>query len=151
MDWALDDFAETEAKTEREIVPEGEHAFEIRSATEGPHKYREGEFLSLRLSALNGSHQFVFCDIPKGKQGARLAASLAKALGLEAGGSVSIDPTEIQGRTVRATIWHKVAASGRTYVNVEKFSPDVPAEPPARKAKKVDAAPAAAAPDDIPF
>ena len=89
MDWMMDEMPEEPARVERELVPEGEHAFEIRSVTEGPHKFKEGEFLMLRLSALNGSYQFVFLDIPKGAKGARLAASLAKALGLDVGGKIS--------------------------------------------------------------
>lgn len=152
MDWMMDEMPEEPARVERELVPEGEHAFEIRSATEGPHKFKEGEFLMLRLSALNGSYQFVFLDIPKGAKGARLAASLAKALGLDVDGKISLSPEDLQGKTVRATIWHKVADSGRTFVNVEKFSADATAaEAPARKPAVKKTAAAVAAPDDIPF
>ena len=152
MDWMMDEMPEEmPARVERELVPEGDHAFEIRSVTEGPHKFKEGEFLMLRLSALNGSYQFVFLDIPKGAKGARLAASLAKALGLDVGGKISLSPEDLEGKTVRATIWHKVADT-RTFVNVEKFSADkTAAEAPARKPAAKKTAAAVAAPDDIPF
>jgi len=143
MDWMMDELPEEPAKTERELVPEGEHAFEIKSATQGPHSFKKGEFLMLRLSALNGSYQLVFADIPFGPNGVRLAKSLADALGEPATGKVSLDPDAITGREVRAVIYHRVANSGKTYANVSEFKQ--PKAKPAKPAKVVAAA------DDIPF
>lgn len=142
-EWMMDDLPEEPAKTDREMVPEGEHGFEIKSASQGAHKFKQGEFLMLRLSALNGSYSFVFCDIPFGKEGVRLAKSLADALGEPATGKLSLDPDAITGREVRAVIYHRVANSGKTYVNVSEFKP--PKTKPAKPAKVVAAA------DDIPF
>jgi hypothetical protein len=144
-DWMIDDMPEEPAKTERELVPEGEHSFEIKSATQGPHKFKEGEFLMLRLSATNGSYQFVFCDIPFGASGVRLAKGLAEALGEAATGKISLDPEALAGREVRAVIYHRTGSNGRTYVNVSEFKPTKTAVKAAKKAATV------AAQDDIPF
>ena len=143
MDWMMDELPEEPAKTERELVPEGEHTFEIKSATQGPHKFKEGEFLMLRLSATNGSYQFVFCDIPFGASGVRLAKGLADALGEAATGKISLDPEALAGREVRAVIYHRTGSNGRPYVNVSEFKPSK--TKPAKPAKVVAAA------DDIPF
>jgi hypothetical protein len=144
-DWMIDDMPEEPAKTERELVPEGEHTFEIKSATQGPHKFKEGEFLMLRLSATNGSYQFVFVDIPFGPTGVRLAKSLSDALGEAATGKISLDPEALAGREVRAVIYHRTGSNGRTYVNVSEFKPPKAATKAAKKAATV------AAQDDIPF
>ena len=141
-DWMIDELPTEPEKRERELVPEGEHAFEIKTAEQGPHKFKEGEFLMLRLSASNGSYQFVFCDIPFGSAGVRLAKSLADALGEQATGKISLNPGDLVGRSVRAVIYHRVGNSGKTYVNVSEF------KPPKVAAKKPAAV---AAKDDIPF
>jgi hypothetical protein len=152
-EWMIEEetFPQEMPKTERELVPEGEHGFEIKSATEGPHKFKEGEFLMLRLSALNGSYSFVFCDIEKSAKGARLASSLSAALGGPAAGRLSLVAEELEGREVRARVYHQVGKNGRTYVNVGEFLPAKTAAAKPATAKKVDRAAAVAAPDDIPF
>ena len=149
-DWTMSELPEEPSKVERELVPEGEHGFEIRAAEEGPHKFKEGQFLKLRLSAMNGSYQFVFCDIPFGPTGVRLAYSLADALGETSSGKISLDPTTLAGREVSAVIYHNVGKNGRTYVNVSEFKPLKLAGKPAA-AKPAKKAAAVAAPDDIPF
>lgn len=145
MDWMIDELPEEPAKTERELVPEGEHTFEIKSASQGAHKFKEGEFLMLRLSATNGSYQFVFADIPFGPNGVRLAKSLSDALGEPSTGKISLDPEALAGREVRAVIYHRTGNNGRTYVNVSEF------KPPKTAAKAAKKAAAVAAQDDIPF
>jgi hypothetical protein len=149
-DWSMETMPEDPTRKERELVPEGDHDFEIRAASEGPHKFKEGEFLMLRLSPVNGSYSFVFVDIPFGSAGASLARSLAEALGEEAGGKVSLDPTALEGREVRAEIYHRTSANGRTYANVSRFVKPKAAKKAAAP-KAVDKAAAASAPDDIPF
>lgn len=151
MDWMTDELPEEPAKTERELVPEGEHAFEIKAASQGPHKWKEGEFLMLRLSPLNGSYQFVFCDIPFGSAGVRLAKSLSDALGEAATGKVSLNPDELVGREVRASVYHRIGKTGKTFVNVSEFRKPKAAAKAEPQAKRADRAAAVAAPDDIPF
>ena len=154
-EWMIEEetFPQEMPKTERELVPEGEHAFEIRAVSEGRHKWKEGEFLSFRLSALNGSYGFVFVDIEKSAKGARLASSLSAALGGPAAGRLSLVPEELDGREVRARVYHRVDRNGRTHANVGEFMPaTVAAAKPAKAAaKKVDRPAATSAQDDIPF
>ncbi len=152
-EWMLDDVTSgQETAQARDMVPEGEHVFEVVKATEGPHKFREGEFLSLRLSDAGKKWALVFADIPKDKRGAPLAASLAKALGLGGFGSkVVIDPAELEGRQVIAEIYHTVSKAGRTYANVRRFSAVEQAAPAAARTPKQKADKAATATDDIPF
>lgn len=138
----------------REICPPGERVFVIRSATEGAHKWKDGEWLMLRLGDAEGRFQMVFCDIPKDKSGAAAAAGLAKALGLGAFGSkVVLDPEDLEGREVVAEIYHRQKKTGGVFVNVRRFSAvmetDKPAPPKRTPKQKADAA--AVNTDDIPF
>lgn len=141
------------AAGQREICPPGERVFVIRSATEGAHKWKEGEWLMLRLGDAEGRFQMVFCDIPKDKSGAAAAAGLAKALGLAAFGSkVVLDPEELEGREVVAEIYHREKKTGGVWVNVGKFSPVMETKAkPANRTPKQKADAAAASTDDIPF
>lgn len=156
-EWMLDDVNDAAPDAgERALCPDGTHAFEIKDATEGPHKWKEGEFLMLRLSDTGRRYGLVFCDIPKDKRGAALADSLAKAVGCAAfGRKVAIDPGELVGQSVLAEVYQSVSAkNGKTYVNVRKFS-SLPVEAGAvetatAKPKRSAAAPAIGG-DDIPF
>lgn len=141
------------AAGQREICPPGERVFVIRSATEGAHKWKDGEWLMLRLGDAEGRFQMVFCDIPKDKSGAAAAAGLAKALGLGAfGAKVVLDPEELEGREVVAEIYHREKKTGGVYVNVGKFSPVMETKAkPANRTPKQKADAAAASTDDIPF
>jgi hypothetical protein len=150
MDWTMHDQAESPV-ADRELVPEGEHLFEIRSASEGKHKFKEGDFLMLRLAAASGAYQFLFCDIPAGPAGAKLARSLADALGDQGGPNVSISASALEGRQVRAEVYHRISANGKTYVNVSRFVAAEPLTKPVKVRNKADATARAAAPDDIPF
>lgn len=148
MDWTMQDADDVETVAERALVPDGEHVFEIRAASEGSHRFLDGEFLMLRLAA--DGYQLVFCDIPAGPSGAQLAASLAAAVGTTAGGgTVSLTPDDLTGRTVKARTRQRTGKNGKTRVWVEMFMPDVQ-EPPAKapRGKKAAAAPPD---DDIPF
>jgi hypothetical protein len=149
MDWTLD--SQDQVVGEFELVPEGTHTFAIRSASEGKHKFKDGEFLMLRLAATSGSYQFIFADIPAGPPGAKLARSLAEALGDGVGPTVTISPSAIEGREVQAEVYHRISASGKTYVNVSKFLPARSLTNSVKGRNKADAAARAAAPDDIPF
>lgn len=143
------------AAGQREICPPGERVFVIRSAVEGPHKWKDGEWLMLRLGDAEGRFSMVFCDIPKDYTGAAAAAELAKALGMAAfGGKIRLDPAELEGREVVADIYHRAnTKTGKVYVNVREFKPvmetDKPA--PAKRTPKQKADAAATATDDIPF
>lgn len=154
-EWEMtDEIVETKpAAGQREICPPGERVFVIRSATEGAHKWKPGDWLMLRLGDAEGRFQMVFCDIPKDKSGAAAAAGLAKALGLGAfGAKVVLDPEELEGREVVAEIYHRPKKTGGVWVNVGKFSPvmETKAKPANRTPlQKADAA--AVSTDDIPF
>lgn len=155
-EWEMtDEPVETKpAAGQRDICPPGERVFVIRSATEGAHKWKDGEWLMLRLGDAEGRFQMVFCDIPKDKSGAAAAAGLAKALGLGAFGSkVVLDPEELEGREVVAEIYHREKKTGGVYVNVGRFSPVMKADkaPPAKRTPLQKADAAAASTDDIPF
>ena len=156
-EWILDDVPEAAQETgERALCPDGTHAFRIQEATEGPHKWKEGEFLMLRLSDTGRRFGLVFCDIPKDKRGAALAASLAKAVGGAAfGRKVALDPGELVGQSVLAKVFQSVSQkTGKTRVNVSEFAA-LPVE--AGQVETATAKPTrpAAAPaigdDDIPF
>lgn len=139
---------------EREICPEGERVFVIRAATEGAHRFKDGEWLMLRLGDAEGRFGMVFCDIPKDNSGAAAAAGLAKALGLGPFGSkVVLDPKDLEGREVVAEIYHRQKKTGGVFVNVRRFSAvmetDKPAPPKRTPKQKADAA--AMNTDDIPF
>jgi len=140
---------------ERELVPDGQHEFEIRSAVEGRHKWREGDYLMLQLSAVGKRYSLVFCDIEKGRNGKALAGTLAQALSVDATGKVRLAPEDIEGRRVWAETYQKVGKNGKTYVNVRRFVPAAPPAAPPDKPKP--ARPAKAATkieypnDDIPF
>jgi len=123
-EWMLDDEPTAPDAAERTLVPEGTHAFEIKDATEGPHKFKDGDYLMLRLSDTGRKFGLVFCDIPTDKRGASLAASLAKAVGGAAfGKKVALDPAELVGQRLLAEIYHSVSQkNGKTYVNVRKFA-----------------------------
>jgi len=154
-EWDMtDEIVETKPSAgQREVCPPGERVFVIRSATEGAHKFKPGDWLMLHLGDAEGIYQMVFCDIPKDKSGAAAAAGLAKALGLGPFGSkVVLDPEELKGREVVAEIYHRPKKVGGVWVNVGKFSPVMETKAkPANRTPKQKADAAAASTDDIPF
>jgi len=163
MEWTMEDAYTVTEKTPSPIVPVGTWEFEIKNATEGPNKYRqsdknpEGQCLSFRLSALNGTYLFVFVDIPLDK--GWIAKQLADALLLrERAGMLSMDSIDIEGARVWAEIEHYTAKSGKVSAQVKKFLPAVEAvEPvaeekaPAARSQTAKARAAMANDDDIPF
>lgn len=159
MDWGIDDSIENEPASEaKAMVPEGDHTFVIRKATEGAHKFKDGEFLMLQLADEAKEFGLLFCDIEKGKRGAALASSLATATGAAAfGGKVSLDAAELVGQRVVAEIYHYASPkTGKVYANVRRFKAAEPvvenAEATSRSpAKRTAAQRIAGDTDDIPF
>jgi len=162
MEWTMEDAYTVTEKTPSPIVPVGTWEFEIKNATEGPNKYRqsdknpEGQCLSFRLSALNGTYLFVFVDIPLDK--GWIAKQLADAIGLgERGGLLNIGSIDIEGARIKAEIEHYTAKSGKVSAQVKKFLPAVEAEkpeeqkPPAARSQTAKARAAMTNDDDIPF
>jgi len=145
----FDDFSEAPqaepATRDREMVPEGEHAFEIKATIDEPTR------LQIRLAHPEARYGWVFCNIYKDADWAkRLAHELREAMGVPKGGLMSaVADGSLVGRTVVARIYHQVKPAG-TYVNVGNFKPAAPA--PATAKKRQSKAAATQFPDDdIPF
>jgi len=163
MEWTMEDAYTTTEKTPSPIVPVGTWEFEIKNASEGPNQYRksdknpEGQCLSFRLSALNGTYLFVFVDIPLDK--GWIAKQLADALLLrERAGMLSMDTIDIEGARVWCEIEHYTSKTGKVSAQVKKFLPAVEAvEPvaeqktPAARSQTAKARAAMTNDDDIPF
>ena len=152
-DW-FDDFEEAPqapaAPREREMVPEGEHALEIKGTID------HGDRLEVRLAHADKRYGWVFCRIYKDADWAKkLAHELRLALGVPRGGLVdAVKDGSLVGREVVARIYHRANEKG-TFANVGEFKAAEPAaaapapkstrRPPA--AKVLDKIPE----DDIPF
>jgi hypothetical protein len=150
-DW-FDDFEQAPqaepATREREMVPEGEHTFEIKATIDEPTR------LQIRLAHPEARYGWVFCNIYKDADWAkRLAHELREAMGVPKGGLMSaVADGSLVGRTVVARIYHQAKPAG-TYVNVGNFKPAAPAPAAAPAAKRQSNAAAATQfpDDDIPF
>lgn len=166
--WGLDDFDDTPPVNEsaaptRELVPEGEHAFQIREVI-------DGDRVEIRLVHEDRRYGWVFANLPANADWAkRILSTLRKACGMSREEWASTPITDLVGRRVVARVYHK-AGNGKTFVNVGEFKPAEPTveravaapaveravAPPAPRAtpartatKKADAA--GHDPDDIPF
>ena len=163
MEWTMEDAYTVTEKTPRPIVPVGTWDFEVKNASEGPNQRRtsaknpDGQCLSFRLSALNGSYLFVYVDIPQ--ELSWIAKQLGDAIGFsERGGMVKMDPIDIEGVRVRCEIEHYTNPStGKTSAQVKRFLPAVEAvkpeeqKTPAARSQTAKARAAMANDDDIPF
>lgn len=146
----------------RELVPDGTHAFIIREASEGPHKFPDnypGDFLNLTLATKTGNYGFVWVSLGTGDKDQAVAASLAAALGMSADEWADAEPEDLAARSVRATTRQVTSKMGRTRVYVNQFLPieeELAKKPAARtplqKAKAhAEQAGGEAGGDDIPF
>ena len=161
MDWdVFPTLDAASADQERSLLPAGRHTLTVKSATEGPHRFLDGEFLMMRLAPAEPGYGLVFCDIGGGRRDVALAASLSEAIGGPASGRVSITPKLVDGKTVDAEIIHATGKDGTVRPRVAMFyapradEPEPQADKPARRrtaTQKVDAETRAAGPDDIPF
>jgi hypothetical protein len=136
---------------EREQVPEGEHAMEIKKVIDHDDK------LEVRLAHGERRYGWVFCRLPKDADWAkRIAHELRVALGIPKGGLMAaIEAGDLEGKTVVARIYHRATDRG-TFVNVGGFkAAEKPAEPAAKKPRGEAAKSLAAfkekVTDDIPF
>ena len=171
MDWGLDDdfppvtVRDDSRPPERELVPEGDHAFQIREVID------HGDKVEFRLVHDEKRFGWVFSRLPKAADwGRRILSSLRKAVGMTREEWAAGEITDLVGRRVRARIYHK-AGNGKTFVNVAEFLPaeqvvetatakptvELAVAPPTARsvsrrtaAQKADAA-AAMPDDDIPF
>ncbi len=155
MDWDFGDDVETgtePAAEGRELLPEGRHELQIVRVENADGR------LVVSLAHDDKRWSWVWFQPQVGAKWAKpIVASLAKSLGLTRDGWLASDPTEHVGRRVAADVYHKVAANGRTYVNVSKFHEAAPVKPAATKApprtaaQKDDARMKEQYADDIPF
>jgi hypothetical protein len=136
---------------EREQVPEGEHAMEIKKVID------TDERLEVRLAHAERRYGWVFCRLPKSADWAkRIAHELRVALEIPKGGLVAaIEAGDLEGKTVIARIYHRATDRG-TFVNVGGFKGAVQPPEPAAKKPRGEAAKSLAAfkenvTDDIPF
>jgi hypothetical protein len=136
---------------EREQVPEGEHAMEIKKVID------TDERLEVRLAHAERRFGWVFCRLPKSADWAkRIAHELRVALEIPKGGLVAaIEAGDLEGKTVIARIYHRATDRG-TFVNVGGFKGAVQPPEPAAKKPRGEAAKSLAAfkeavSDDIPF
>ena len=119
-DWGLDDDfppAETNDSRppERELVPEGDHAFQIREVID------HGDKVELRLVHDDKRLKWVFANTPKNVDwGKRILSSLRTACGMSREEWAAAPITDLAGRRVKARIYHR-AGNGRTFVNVAEF------------------------------
>lgn len=141
---------------ERDIVPAGVHEMEIRHAEEGPNSWKTSEDnpdgMCLKLRLATGNYRFVFDDLPQ-HLGWR-AKQLADAIGDPSeGSSISLDPDDLIGRTIRVEISHYTSKVGKLSAVVKKYLP-AKAKAVAKATKpRVTAVQVANAmsDDDIPF
>ena len=159
MDWGLNEYFEPvaaeSARPERELVPDGRHAFKVERASQ------EGPMVKVVLAHEDRRYGWVWCRMSQDREiGQRIAASLRAALGMtpDQWRDAAID--DIVGRHVEAEIYHQVKGE-TTYVNVRRFhaveepaaAPAPPAKPVAKRTatQKADAASATVKDDGIPF
>lgn len=154
-DWFdIDDLppAEAEPRAERELVPDGEAAYEIK------HQEVADGCLKLRLAHGDKRYGWVFCDLyaarKDGKPNERTAArirELAGALGMtNAEWSEAVRNGDLVGRRVLAKTRQWQPETGRTRVQVDKFSA-VPREAEPKPAARSKSSQPAIQSDDIPF
>jgi hypothetical protein len=136
---------------EREQVPEGEHAMEIRKVIDHEDK------LEIRLAHAERRYGWVFCRLPKSADWAkRIAHELRVALEIPKGGLMAaIEAGDLESKTVIVRVYHRATDRG-TFVNVGGFKAAIqPAEPAAKKPRGEAAKSLAAfkenVTDDIPF
>jgi hypothetical protein len=102
---------------ERELVPEGDHSFQIREVID------HGDKVELRLAHDDKRFGWVFARTPKAVGwGKRILSSLRQAVGMTREEWAAGEITDLVGRRVSARIYHK-AGNGRTFVNVAAFLP----------------------------
>jgi hypothetical protein len=136
---------------EREQLPEGEHAMEIKKVID------HDDRLEVRLAHAERRYGWVFCRLPKTAEWAkRIAHELRVALDIPKGGLMAaVEAGDLEGKTVVARVYHRATDRG-TFVNVGGFKgaiqPEATEHKPRRgTAAKVLAAHREVAPDDIPF
>ena len=156
MDFGLNEYFEPvaadPARPERELVPDGRHAFKIERASQ------DGQLFKVTLAHADNRYGWVWCRMSQDREiGQRMAASLRTALGMSPDEWQRAAIDDIVGRHVEAEIYHQVKGE-TTYVNVRRFhaveEPAAPPPPPKPVAKRTPTQKADAAgknPDDIPF
>jgi len=170
--WGLDDdfapeaSADASRSTDREDVPEGDHAFTIKRVID------HGEKIEFRLEHGDRRYGWVFARVPlEANWGRRILSSLRRSLGMGRDEWAAAPITDLVGRRVHARIYHKAGRTGGVFVNVGEFLPvehavetatSAPAveravapptsRPPARRTPTQKADAVSAMPDDdIPF
>lgn len=138
--WGLDDdfppveTANDSRPPERELVPEGEHAFQIREVID------HGEKIEIRLVHDDKRFGWVFAKLPvEADWGRRILSSLRKAVDMTREEWAVAEITDLAGRRVRARVYHK-AGNGRTFVNVAEFKSAEPVVETATATPKVERA-----------
>lgn len=156
MDWGFDDFPADEPSApvyaERQIVPEGTHAFQITRVAENDTN------LTVVLAHDDKAISWVWVSLPKDKDwAARIVGTLARSLGLSPAEWKATEAGDLVGRRLEAEIYHRLGNNGKTFANVRKFLPPQEAAPAKRTPARSQAAKAhadfqeEAGTDAIPF
>ena len=123
--------------SERELVPEGEHQFEIVRASES------GAVLELALAHADKRYGWVWANTPRDKGwGKKIVSSLVHALGMTPAEFNGAKADALVGRIIAAEVYHKLGTTGRTFVNVARFAnpdetaPQAPAAAPTKSKAK---------------
>jgi hypothetical protein len=124
--WGLDDIdtppVNESAAPTRELVPEGEHAFQIREVI-------DGDRVEIRLVHEDRRYGWVFANLPANADWAkRILSTLRKGCGMSREEWARTPITDLVGRRVVARVYHK-AVNGKTFVNVAEFKPAEPTKP----------------------
>lgn len=139
MDWGFEDVDLNEppqpARLERELVPEGEHVFQIQRINETT------ESVIVVLRHTEPRYGWVWVTLPRTADWAkRIMASLAQALGFTPEQWREAEIGDVVQRWVRAQVYHKPGRDGRVFVNARVFLPVMAADVPSAPAQEKPAA-----------
>lgn len=110
----------TRTTPRRTVAPPGPATLTVVQASIGPHRFREGEFLKLRLDP-GGGMQHVFEDLPLDRP--KLVAVVAKALGVDFR-EARDNPGTLVDRSVSVTLKHVSRRDGSPLAVVDRWLGD---------------------------
>jgi hypothetical protein len=111
----------TQTTASRTIAPPGPATLTVVQAAIGPHRFREGEFLKLRLDP-GGGMPHVFEDLPLERP--KLVAVVAKAIGVDFRDARD-NPGTLVDRSVSVTLKHVTRRDGSSLAVVDRWLADV--------------------------
>jgi hypothetical protein len=110
----------TQTTPSRTVAPPGPATLTVVQASIGPHRFREGEFLKLRLDP-GGGMPHVFEDLPLDRP--KLVAVVAKALGVDFRDARD-NPGTLVDRSVSVTLKHVTRRDGLPLAVVDRWLGD---------------------------